>query len=143
MRDKADTDGVTQALEDFSDQYFKTNKGKTVTEKWDCIKTAILQTMGKCVPHKMTSSRFNLPWFDRTLRRAVKKKQRLYNKAIKSGKASDWEDFREFRRKTHKLIKNNRSTYIRETLGSAIKEEPKILDIYQNVKARKPRSCRP
>ena len=125
LYNKADTDGITQALEDFSNEYFKINKGMTVHDKWDCIKTTILQTMASYVPHKFTSSRFNLPWFDRTLRRAVRRKQRLYNKAIKSGKISDWEVFRDFRRHTHKLIKTTRSSYIRNILGSAIKEEPK------------------
>ena len=36
--------------------------------------------MNNCVPHKVTSSRDNLPWFTRSLRRQIRRKQRLYNK---------------------------------------------------------------
>ena len=81
--------------------------------------------MERYVPHKYSTTRFNLSWFNRPLRRTVKKKQRLYNKAVKSGKAADWEEFKVLRRNTHKLIKESRSTYVRDTLGSAIQEEPK------------------
>ena len=117
---------IKQSLQAFSDIYFQDNKGKGVDEKWDQIRSAILQTMDKHVPHKLTTSRFNLPWFNGSLRRIVKRKQRLYNKAVKSGSSSDWTVFKDFRKKTHKLIKKSRSEYIRDTLGSAIQEDPKM-----------------
>ena len=98
---------------------------KSVEDKWEKIRTVIIHTMEKHVPHKFSTSRFNLPWFDRSLRRTVNKKQRLYNKAVGSGTSADWEIFKTCRRNTHKLIKEARSTYIRDTLGSAIQEEPK------------------
>lgn len=46
----------------------------------------VRHTMDTFIPQKMTSSRFNLPWFNRSLRRQARAKQRLYNKT----KASVW-----------------------------------------------------
>ena len=74
LHNKADIDGMKQELEDFAERFKQTSKGKTLSEKWNDIKTAINDTMERFVPHKFTTTRFNLPWFDRSLRQIVKKK---------------------------------------------------------------------
>ncbi|XP_030841013.1 uncharacterized protein LOC115923809 [Strongylocentrotus purpuratus] len=125
LRGKADTQGIKETLQDFTDTYFQTNQDKSVEDKWEEIRSAILHTMEKHVPHKFSTTRFNLPWFNRSLHLTIKKKQRLYNKAVRAGKPDDWESFKAFRKSTHKLIKEARSLYVRDTLESAILEEPK------------------
>lgn len=58
----------------------------SVDEMWDTFERSIRSIMDACIPHKMTSSRYNLPWFNRSLRRQSRAKQRLYNKAKRSQK---------------------------------------------------------
>ena len=49
--------------------------------------------MDKFIPSKTTSTRHNLPWLNAKLKRMIKKKQRMYNKAKKSKKNKDWEHY--------------------------------------------------
>ena len=51
----------------------------TVEDKWCWFQDMAHDTMDKFVPHKVTSSRYNVPWFNKTHRRLCRKKQRLYN----------------------------------------------------------------
>ena len=112
LRNKADIEGIKQAFQEFADKYLCDSQNKDVNAKWEEIQSSIFHTMERYVPHKYSTSRFNLPWFNRPLRRTVKKKQRLYNKDVKSGKAADWEEFKVL---THILIKESRSTYMWDT----------------------------
>ena len=81
--------------------------------------------MDTCIPHKMTSSRYNHPWFDRSLRRQTRAKQRLYNKAKKSRNPAHWSEYRASRKRTQKNQKSARDVYISDFLGDAIEENPK------------------
>ena len=81
--------------------------------------------MNTHIPSKLTSSRYNLPWFNRPLRRLSRAKQRAYNKAKKSGKDSDWSRFRNMKKSMHVQLKSARDIYTSNYLGEAIKENPK------------------
>ena len=77
------------------------------------------------IPHKMTSSRYNLPWFNRQLRREVRRKQRLYNKAKKSRNQTHWQQFRAARKRLHQNLKSAKHTYVSGYLKEAIEHNPK------------------
>ena len=81
--------------------------------------------MDASIPHKMTSSRYNLPWFNRSLRRQSRAKQRLYNKAKRSQTPQHWSEFRDARKRLHKNLKSAREKYVFDYLGESIKENPK------------------
>ena len=81
--------------------------------------------MNTYIPNKMSSSRHNLPWFNRSLRRQTRTKQRLYNKAKKSGNPVHWNEFRAARKRLQKTLKSTREKYISDFLGNAIGENPK------------------
>ena len=76
------------------------------------------------IPNKMTSSHHNLPWFNLSLRCKSRTKQRLYNKAKKSGNPTHWHQFR-VARHLHQSLKSARGTYVSDYLGEAIEENPK------------------
>ena len=72
--------------------------------------------MDACIPTKMTSSRDNMPWFNNTLKRMCKKKQRLFNKAKKTKRAQHWEQYKSFKRDTLKAIRKRKWSYINDVL---------------------------
>ena len=80
--------------------------------------------MDTCIPHRMTCLRFNVPWFNRTLRRQTRAKQRLYNKTKKSGNPTPWNDFRAARKRLHKSLKSARENYTSDYQGESIEENP-------------------
>ena len=73
----------------------------------------------------MSSSRYNLPWFNRPLRRQARAKQRLYNKAKKSGNPTHWHQFRATKKRMHQSLKTARDGYMSNFLREAIEENLK------------------
>ena len=94
----------------------------SVDEMWDTFERSIRSIMDACIPHKMTSSRYNLPWFNRSLRRQSRAKQRLYNKAKRSQNPQHWSEFRDARKRLHKNLKSAREKYVYDYLGESIKD---------------------
>jgi hypothetical protein len=86
--------------------------------------------INNCIPHKLSSSRYNLPWFTRSLRRQTRKKQKLYNKAKASGNEFAWAKFREAKRSLSRNLKPARERYVSDILGESIKENPKTFWSY-------------
>merc|ERR1712237_21011 len=58
------------------------------------LRDILSEAQDKYVPHKMSTLRHNLPWYNQKLRRLGKKKQRLYNKAKKSNSKDDMKAFK-------------------------------------------------
>ena len=82
------------------------------------------------IPHKMSSTRYNLPWFNRPLGRQARAKQRLYNKAKKSGNPTHWHQCRAARKRMHQSLKTARDGYVSNFLREAIEENPKCFWSY-------------
>ena len=125
LRKKANIDEIKSDMTSFCDFYFDNLLSIPVEEKWTKFVDAIQNTMEKNVPHKITSSRFNLPWFNRSHRRLCRKKQRLYNKAKKTNKAEDWTNFKSLRKKLHQEMTRSRNQYTSEFLVQSVKDTPK------------------
>ena len=114
-----------EELKKLADNVNLNSESKTVDEKWNEFELGIHRIMDDHIPHKMSSSRYNLPWFNRPLRRQARAKQRLYNKAKKSGNPTHWHQFRATRKRMHQSLKTARDGYVSNFLGEAIEENPK------------------
>ena len=130
IRRKADLDGIKNHLRSFSESYFNELSSESIQTKWDSIQHAVTEAMEKYVPTKSSSNRRNLPWFDRTHRRLCRKKQRLYNKAKKSGKDEDWKAFKSFRRHVKTVLNKARRDYVSDHLAEQLKTNPKCFWTY-------------
>lgn len=123
LRKKANSQQMEEDILNFSDHYFLNLSDSSVNEKWSAIKEAN-------VPSKITSSRYNLPWFNRSHRRMSRKKQRLYNTAKKSNKEADWAKFNSLKKKVRKDLSAARNSYVSEFLSDNIQENSKSLWSY-------------
>ena len=84
FRKKTDIDRIKEELKKLADDVNLKTESKTVDE------SGVHRIMDAHIPYKMSSSRHNLPWFNRSLRRQSRAKQRLYNKAKRSGNPTHW-----------------------------------------------------
>ena len=132
IKKKADSTRIKQELQTLiTTQHQEFNSSNVSVDKmWADFEGNIRRIMDTCIPHKMSSSRYNLPWFNRLLKRKTRIKQRLYNKAKKSGNPAHWNEFRAARKRLQKDLKSTRETYISDFLGTAIEENPKRLWSY-------------
>lgn len=68
-------------LNEFTVSFTENLNDLSVDEMWDIFECDIHSIMDAFIPYKVTSSSHYLPWFNRSLRRQSRAKQRLYNKA--------------------------------------------------------------
>ena len=92
----------------------------SINDKWSCFEDNIHRKMYCCIPSKWTSSRYNLPWFNHSLKHLARHKQRLYNKAKTSGKHNDWKAFHVARKLMHDRLKETRNAYISDYLVACV-----------------------
>jgi hypothetical protein len=71
---------------------------------WTDIKAMLLQTVEKCVPAKITSSRHSNSWINTAIRRAIRRKQRAHKKARKTGKKRDVDRYKRLQAQTRHII---------------------------------------
>ena len=95
----------------------------SVDENWEKFKVGIMDIAEKHVPSKMTSTRYNLPWINRKLRRLTRKKQKLYNKARKSRTRDDWVHYKAFKKNAQAAIQNAHTEYIKGVLDKSMEEK--------------------
>ena len=121
IRKKADSTRIKEELTKLS-FYMDTRDFNSIDDKWSCFEDNIHRIMDSCIPSKWTSSRYNLPWFNHSLKRLTRRKQRLYNKAKTSGKQNDWKAFRVARKLMHERLKEARKAYISDYLEKLLKK---------------------
>lgn len=110
---KADWAQIETELETLGDQIRNEAPRHNSPEPlWKLFKSKIEDIMKKHVPSKLTSPRFSLPWITQEIKKMLKKKQRLYNKARKFKRDGDWSEFRKLRKAVQKKIREGYWKYI-------------------------------
>ncbi|XP_072014864.1 uncharacterized protein [Amphiura filiformis] len=125
IRSKADEAGLRKDLSDFKVKYFADTTHSSVQDRWDKIEGAIKDAMEKNIPQRQSSNRKNLPWFDRTHKCMVRKKQKAYNRAKQTGKEEDWTYFKFLQKKLKQSLNKARREYISDNLDEALCNNPK------------------
>ena len=124
IRNKADNASILKHLDN---SYFILNDNTTVNDKWNIV-TSEATNINTYVPHFLISSRHNLPWFAKNLKKLCKRKQRLYNKAKKTRNQDDWQEFCDIRENVHKQqLRSVRVSHISQFLTTSITDKPKSL----------------
>ena len=114
---------VKTVTKQFNQDLLANFENTDVNGNWEKFKKGIFKIADTHIPSKMTSTRFNLPWFDRKLKKMTRKKQRLYNKAKKSKKAEDWASLKLFKKKTQAEIKSAHTGYIKGVLDKSLEDK--------------------
>ena len=99
------------------------------------FREAVNNILDKNIPSKNLNGKWNLPWINQSLKRQIRKKQRMYTKAKGTNKWEDWKKYRQFRNKTKRNIKKQYCTYM-NTIIVLIKTKH-IEDCSDLSKARK------
>ena len=82
---KANWNNIKNDLLAFKQMFLSSNPICTpISKNWSNFKSAAMDTVERNIPTKILTSRRDLPWINRDLKRAIRKKQRLYNSAKKS-----------------------------------------------------------
>ena len=110
--------GLKADLSNFVDESLECFDNKTVEENWSCFKHNLSSLMDTYIPSKLSSTRFNAPWFNRTLHKMRRKQQRLYNKAKQSDNERMWSKYREFKKEYNKALRQAHNNHLTDIFSS-------------------------
>jgi len=113
---KADWSNIKQAMVEFRDEFLAKFHLRSVEDNYQVFKGVVHSLLDSYIPSKITSSRFNMPWFNNTLKRLCNKEQRLFNKAKRTRKAQHWEQYKSFKKDLPKVVRRQRWCYINDML---------------------------
>jgi hypothetical protein len=92
--DKADPDVLKSEVSAFVDNFLSSNPEKqSVDSNWETITDSLSEIVDKHVPSKLSKGKQNLPWIS-TVKRRMGKRDKLFSRARKTNKSSDWQAYR-------------------------------------------------
>lgn len=113
-------------MSDASDAFFSSNPlNCSVDNNWSTFKTALFKSTNKYIPLKKSGSKYKLPWITITIKRHMRKKDRLHKVAIKSHNQAHWNAFKKQRNLVSKLVKESHSQYLNNIIGDSLADNPK------------------
>ncbi|XP_077988548.1 uncharacterized protein LOC144443049 [Glandiceps talaboti] len=107
-------------------QHFDSKLSSQYTEATDVdiivseFNQLIQNAMNQHIPSQMSSSRWKLPWINRSIRRDVCIKKRLYKKARKHATLSTWDAFKKHRRNTDRKTRKAKQEYVHDVIGGSL-----------------------
>ena len=103
----------------FSKTFPSASADRSVAENYDQIDKLITSVL-RHVLTKMSRARIDLPWLSQALKRKCKAKQRLYNRAKKSGKPGHHKHYKEAQKSFQSELKKAKRQYINSTLYTSL-----------------------
>ncbi len=100
----------------FSKDFLNSCGVRSVEENWGKLSQHLKEVQEKHIPSKLTSTRFNLPWFNAQLKKMCRKKRRLYRKARKTRNSMHFNQFKTFQNKTRDAIRKAHWSYVNGVL---------------------------
>ena len=100
----------------------------------------MIDCLNKFVPTKLTSKRQNLPWLDKSLRKAIREKARLYNRAKTSKRPDLWAKYKLQKRDTQRNLRRARWSFINDKLLTSL-ETQKSKPFWHYIKSQRQDRC--
>ena len=119
---KADRSKIKEDLAAFRDRFIPAYESRSVEENYNCLMDQISSSMKSFIPTKLLKAKQSAPWFNNSIKRMCKKKQRLFSAARKTGKPSAWTRYKAFKRDTLKAIHKARWSYLNDVLSLSLGE---------------------
>ena len=107
LYNRANWDIIREKVSTVSDMYLTLNENssRTVEQNWNFIHESILQIIKDHIPAKQISTSSRLPWMTSQLKRLIKRKQRLYKRAKRFKRPSDWKAYKDMQCQVRSALK--------------------------------------
>ena len=128
---KADHQRLKDAVSNFSAEFLASSpETNTVDENWTKIISFLTKCMQEFVPSKLSKTRHHLPWITPSIKRQMRKRDKLFKKAHKHPSTAAWKSFRQYRNKVAKLAHQAHHDYIQNVIGKSLEDNPKVFWSY-------------
>ena len=78
----------------------------SVNDMWVSFKSEVLSAIERFIPSKMTKTKYSLPWIDSSIKRLIRKRDKLYFRARKSSSPDIKNHYKRFRAHVQKSIRD-------------------------------------
>jgi hypothetical protein len=119
---KADWDTIRSETTAYRDEFLTNYQQRDVETNYNDFCNHINNVTTKHVPTKTRGTRWNVPWITNKTKRMTRKKQRLFNRAKKTGREHHWAQYRSFKKATTKALNKARWDYINGILQTSLDE---------------------
>ena len=116
---KANWDNIYDDMDTLSRKITTSPSSSTIEDLWCSFKSGIEQSMDRNIPTKVCKNRKSLPWYNRNLKRMVRRKSRLYKHAKKS---NQWGSFKAFQKTCKKASKKAEINHINNVIQKGLSE---------------------
>ena len=110
---KANWDKINDDMDQLSSEITSAPPSSTVEDLWDSFKSGIGKSMDRNIPTKICNNRKSLPWYNKDLKRMVRRKARLYKHVKKS---NQWNTFKAFQKACKKEFKKAEINHINNVI---------------------------
>ena len=128
---KANWDSIEDDMKCLSESITST-VNSSVDDLWTKLKTGIEESMNKNIPSKVSKSRKSVPWFDKDLRKMVRRKSRLYRHAKKT---KQWGNYKAYQKECKIAFKKAEINHINNTIQKGL-DEQNTKPFWRYVKSR-------
>ena len=123
---KANTDQISTMLQAYYSHFNQVFNSSTPIEiMWESFKSNCKSIIENNVPTKLSSSRFNQPWVNNTIKKLAKRKQRQFNRAKRSQKEKDWSRYKQLKDQQKIECKKAFNSYVGNKISPDINTKPK------------------
>ena len=104
---RADMDGLRDHLARYRDSFLSSDHSHmSVNDMWVSFKSEVLAAIERFISSKMTKTKYNSPWIDSSIKRLIKRRDRLYFRARKSSSPDIKSHYKRFRAHVQKIIRD-------------------------------------
>ena len=104
-------------MQSFCSSFLSSYEGKSVEALWTEFKEALNSGIEKFIPSKFTGNKKHLPWITQSIKREIRKRDRLYRKFLKSKDSKDRKAFLNSKHGVKRKIKTAYDKYLLDILG--------------------------
>ena len=107
LYNRADMDGLRDHLARFRDTFLSSDHSHmSLNDMWVSLKSEVIAAIERFIPTKMTKTKDSLPWIDSSIRRLIRKRERLYFRSRKSSSPDFKNHYKRFRAHVQKVIRD-------------------------------------
>ena len=123
---RMDSESLQESVRGIKSKFFNSSPDlRSTNENWMFFKQELQKAIDMHVPYKITKAKSHLPWLSRTIKRHMRKRDKLLKKARHSRENSDWSAYRKQRSKVVNSMKSSYNDYIFNIIGGSLSSNPK------------------
>ena len=132
---KADLIRLKQGVCDAYNKMISRQSHDSVDNLWSFFKDTLHKLLDDFIPCKIVKTNSNLPWVNVSVRREIRKKERFFKRAKKTGNNIDFVKFKAQRKKVKHVIKKAHDDYVDSYILNDFGKKPK--KFWKYIKAKR------